>query len=307
MTCKKRCRCLEHKQNKGGRMIPRPFWETRWQKLASAGDRYGVSCDEEGPSIGPVRLFEMTADGLAPRPVDELDFIFGEVFGCPINFAAKMTGLTVVARALDAGDLAKAMIATQLTHLPTLPDEAAFHRAVHADMLAKAGFNPAEPRDERGRWTADSASQVRVRGQPTRPLSVRVDNTDDGFNPAYVRPAQEIAIPPLEVFPEFPPLPATPPFSGDIVPPLTDTPGNALPRTLENPFPRDPKCRKEWEDAFAYCDGLKRRGLIGRGDQRNIAPSYEQCVRGQVSERCGGSPLGRRGPPRSRYDIMANA
>jgi hypothetical protein len=136
-------------------MVANPSWNTRWQKLAPTGDRYGVGCDEDGPCIGPVRLFEKTAKGLAPRSAEELDFIFGQVFGCRTNFATKMTGLRAVARALEAGDVAKAMIATQLTHLPTLPDEAAFRRAVRADTLAKAGFNPAEPCDDGGRWTAD--------------------------------------------------------------------------------------------------------------------------------------------------------
>lgn len=297
-------------------MFDESFRGLRWHRLVPPGDRFGVSCDADGPSIGPVRLFERTEIGLRPRPADELDFVLGLALGHPTDFAVKMSGLKAVARALDAGDLARAMIATQLTHLPTLPDDGAFRRAVRADTLAKAGFDPGQPRDDRGRWTADGSSPS-------------ADEISDQFDSARVIPVQAVLpnslIPFLEQILPVEPPPAIPPFPGDILPPSVGNPDIPLPRTLDNPFPKDPECEKEWEDAKRYCNDLDEKGLLDpdpHGDYRGQGDTYEQCVRGQVSARCGGSPVsnepgtwrrpkngrGYRGKPkgnRSRYDMIA--
>ncbi len=43
-----------------------------FHRLAAPGDASGVSCDENGPAIGPIRLLTKTASGFRPRSVDEL-------------------------------------------------------------------------------------------------------------------------------------------------------------------------------------------------------------------------------------------
>jgi hypothetical protein len=47
-------------------------------------------------------------------------------------------------------------------------------------------------------------------------------------------------------------------------------------------------CAEEWERARIFCAELYERNLLGLpGFGRTIA----QCMRGQVSERCGGNPV----------------
>lgn len=53
--------------------------------LAPAAASDGVSCDENGPRIGPVRLLRRTIFGFEPRPFAELDFIFTKSFGAPLD------------------------------------------------------------------------------------------------------------------------------------------------------------------------------------------------------------------------------
>ena len=56
----------------------------------------------------------------------------------------------------------------------------------------------------------------------------------------------------------------------------------------------DDDCRKQWRDAREYCAGV---GAIPRSspqwnDYEEIwGGSYDRCVRGQVTERCGGSRI----------------
>jgi hypothetical protein len=60
-------------------------------------------------------------------------------------------------------------------------------------------------------------------------------------------------------------------------------------RELVNPYPDRPKCEGEWAEAINYCDNLRTRRLLGKDGYRGMGDFY-QCVMGQVSEDCGGSP-----------------
>jgi hypothetical protein len=85
------------------------------------------------------------------RPEIEIALLMEAAYGeCPA--AALSNGLGAVARALDAGDLPRAAIAAVHLGLPPVDDPAAFQRLAEANRLLK-GFDPDEPRDERGRWT----------------------------------------------------------------------------------------------------------------------------------------------------------
>lgn len=53
-----------------------------------------------------------------------------------------------------------------------------------------------------------------------------------------------------------------------------------------------PECDEEWAAAARYCMDLLNRGLLGIGAYRRMGSTPEQCMRGQVSARCGGNPLG---------------
>src|SRR5207248_976961 len=92
-----------------------------WHELSPPGEPFGISCDGNGQSIGPVRLLKRIGDRFAPRPVNELEFIFKTAFEEPVDISVKVGGLRAAAQALNDGDLPRAMIATLLTRFPTLP------------------------------------------------------------------------------------------------------------------------------------------------------------------------------------------
>jgi hypothetical protein len=262
------------------------YIEIQWSRLERSGDLLDVTCDEDGPAIGPVRLLRRTPFGLEPRATTELEFILGTALGWSIHLAAKTQGLRTVANALQKGDLAHAMLVTQFLWLPSLPDKSAFERAVRADSLAKGGFSSSESRDDHGRWT-DDGSLGAANFNGTR--SVETNNPDIVPVGGFAIP--EGIIPWLEQVKPARPLPATPPFPGEILPPAVGVPDIAVPRTLDNPYPEDRGCAGEWENAKKYCRELDDAGKLGVGDYRNHGKIFGQCVRGQVSARCGGSPV----------------
>lgn len=48
----------------------------------------------------------------------------------------------------------------------------------------------------------------------------------------------------------------------------------------------------EWADAEKYCKDLLKRGKLSSAHgNRGLGGNYDQCVRGQVSEECGGSAV----------------
>ena len=60
--------------------------------------------------------------GWTPRPISERDEALAEVYGLPVDSAAKQGRLAAVARALDRGDLALASIGAVLLRLPDPPE-----------------------------------------------------------------------------------------------------------------------------------------------------------------------------------------
>lgn len=260
--------------------------DVKWSRLDAPGDWDGISCDAHGPSIGPVRLLKWTGHEYKPRPVEELDFVLSSAFGFQIDSKPFRKGLHAIASALAKQDLARAGLITQFMWLPRLSDNQALDRALSAEALIKAGFDPAQARDELGRWTAEEFA-----AEYSEPNSLR----------SNFLPAQALVNPPIpwleEIIPPAP-LPQIPPFPGEILPPpIFGNPDQAipqsLPRTLDNPFPSDPDCENEWWKAKRYCKRLSDDGLLGTGDYREHGRRFEQCVRGQVSERCGGNPINR--------------
>ena len=85
------------------------FLGGHFHHLSSSGDGLGASCDENGPALGPVRLLVKSSKGFAPRPVEELNEIFGFAFGGPFDCADLVERLEAVTRALNEGRLARAI------------------------------------------------------------------------------------------------------------------------------------------------------------------------------------------------------
>ncbi|MGP7985425.1 hypothetical protein [Rhodoblastus sp.] len=113
------------------------FAGIRVHHLAPSADERGVSCDENGPKIGPVRLLNKTVSGFAPRPIEELNKVFGFVTECPVDCSALVERLKGVAKAMNEGELARAVFATLFMQLPPLTEEQAW-RAAQAEKLFKA-------------------------------------------------------------------------------------------------------------------------------------------------------------------------
>jgi hypothetical protein len=142
------------------------FQQVQWVRVATSNNPLGVSCDIDGPRIGPVRLLKRTDAGFEPRALKELNYVLTAAVGRPIDLSNRGHALKWVAAALENGDVARATLITQFMHLPSLQDDSAFRRAITADTLAKAGFNSDQPRDSHGRWspTQDGDTSAPVAG-----------------------------------------------------------------------------------------------------------------------------------------------
>jgi hypothetical protein len=112
-------------------------------RLEKIGHTEGLSCDEDGPALGPIRFLKRTPEGLVSRPIEELNATFGWAFGEPVSCSRLMPGLGTIAKALNNGELARAMIATQFLRLSPLNAAQAW-RAADAVALFKAAVDDPE-------------------------------------------------------------------------------------------------------------------------------------------------------------------
>jgi len=124
-------------------MVASPFQAIREYGLNPPGHERGPSCDREGPALGPIRLLRKTEMGFEARPAEELEPLLTRIFARPIDCSGLLPGLSAVARALNEGDLARAVITTTHLRLPTLGEEEA-RRAGEAATLAKAAADDPE-------------------------------------------------------------------------------------------------------------------------------------------------------------------
>jgi SCP1.201-like deaminase len=91
--------------------------------LSATRDDGGISCDAQGAFVGSVPLLERSHVGGASstwtvRPFAELNDELTARYGLPIDVAAKAGALTLIANALNRGDLAMAAIATVQMQFP---------------------------------------------------------------------------------------------------------------------------------------------------------------------------------------------
>jgi hypothetical protein len=129
------------------------FLAHREFRLASGPDGPGLACGADGVSLGGVPLLRKTDAGLEPRPLVEIDILIKAGYGAAFDAQALSRGLSVAARALNAGDLGRAMIATLHLRLPKLSADSAARVAAVNAVLAK--YSPDQPRDWHGRWTTE--------------------------------------------------------------------------------------------------------------------------------------------------------
>jgi hypothetical protein len=161
----------------------------------------GVCCDWHGVGLGPVALVEAAAARgrrvYRLRPAEEIARTLALAYGpfAADDLARRLSGLEVAARALEAGDLAKAMVAAVQLKLPPLAPEAAAKLA-RDPTLRK--YSPDLPRDERGRWIDGSGGAIGGGDDATpataKPVQVAANDTgvmnDAGsILPASTKPA----------------------------------------------------------------------------------------------------------------------
>jgi hypothetical protein len=83
-------------------------------------------------------------------------------------------------------------------------------------------------------------------------------------------------------------LPGGIPIPSEILPPPAIP--NINPRSnLRNPYPDREGRDEDWEQAIKHCNELMANKKIGKDGYRGFGKSFQQCVLGEVSERCGGS------------------
>ena len=126
-------------------------------RLTNEPEGTGLSCTPEGLSLAGVPLLRKTQAGFALRPAPEIASLIKAAYGADGAPTRLESGLDVIARALNEGDLARAAIAAVQTRTRELSAEAAARLAKADAVLAKsdagASFDPEEPRDWHGRWT----------------------------------------------------------------------------------------------------------------------------------------------------------
>jgi hypothetical protein len=126
----------------------------------------GIVCDDGGAFAGAIPLLARTRrdgkDEWRPRECDDLSQEMSAQYGLPIDMSSKRGGLTVIAKALNEGDVVRAQVATVLLGIPRPPalSKGAPSRQemiqlageLHWSGLLKADWDP----DEHPRWPADA-------------------------------------------------------------------------------------------------------------------------------------------------------
>jgi hypothetical protein len=181
-------------------------------RLSDQPDGLGLSCDASGLELAGVPLLRKGAQGFAPRSAEEIAALLRQAYG-EDGPAVAPSGLRTVAEALNRGELAKAMIAAVHLRLPELDADGAVRLILADHALAK--YDPDQPRDDHGRWTADGAGGAStdtasntpaLRQPPTgtshsagvqapRTAPTATPAAPSGAKPTHIATAADLAIP----------------------------------------------------------------------------------------------------------------
>ncbi len=128
----------------------------------------GLRCDSDGLFLGGEALLRRDEAGIfETRQSAELLRTFIRIYGEETDWESRLRSVKLVANALNKKDMARAMMTAVLMRLPE-PRSQILISDVDG-VLARADFNPDEPRDERGQWTRDGDGGVEsgdVNGNP---------------------------------------------------------------------------------------------------------------------------------------------
>src|SRR5271165_5238458 len=152
-------------------------------------DGQGLRCNNDGLFLGGEALLQRNDAGVfEARPPAELHKTFVRSYGEDTDWESRLRSVRLVANALNKKDMARA---TMTAVLMRMPDPGSQIRISDVDgVLAKAGFNPDEPRDERGQWTTDGDGDV---GPGDANRNPRVQLADAGLSDMAGDPVAEAA------------------------------------------------------------------------------------------------------------------
>jgi hypothetical protein len=133
-------------------------------KLSQGPGSLGLNCKAGGLMLAGVPLLHKVRTGFVPRPRHEVRHLVTSAYGADIDVTAVTRGLGAVARALNEGELGRAMIAAVHLRLPELDWDSAARLAQADDVVSK--YDPNEPRDAQGRWTTGGSVGTTVLSSP---------------------------------------------------------------------------------------------------------------------------------------------
>lgn len=117
------------------------------------GDSAGLYCGAEGLFLGLSPLIARAGDAYQVRAQDEIESLLVAAYGSSEPAEKLCPRLPLIRAALQEGDLCRSMILAVHAQLDPVAPEGV-ERLVRVEALYKHNFNPAEPRDWHGRWTA---------------------------------------------------------------------------------------------------------------------------------------------------------
>jgi hypothetical protein len=126
-------------------------WPVRVVRLASGPQEEGLWCGPEGLSLTRRPLLQKKENGLQPRALPELQAALDDAYGTTPQLDARnyLSGLNSIAKSLNKGDLALAMIGSVLLKLPDIPE------------ANTRKYSDEQARDSNGRWTQGAEGDAR--------------------------------------------------------------------------------------------------------------------------------------------------
>lgn len=152
----------------------------------SSANPLGLACAADGVFLAGTPLLRITAEGLAPRSCDEVAILMRIAYDAETDVTRLLSGLRVAAKALNDQDVGRAMIACVHLRLQPLTPHGAALLEMANDALAKANFNPDEPRDARGRWTSGGESTATGSVRPESSASGALGTAESRMKPILI-------------------------------------------------------------------------------------------------------------------------
>jgi hypothetical protein len=157
--------------------------------LRNEAGTLGVQCNHNGLSLAGVPLLAKRRDGFDSRPVEELRHLLSRAYRTKGEWSDEFERIVAVAAALNDGNPKRALNEAAELRLPDLDWDGAVRIAYAENALAKCGFDPNEPRDRCGRWTAGGAealAPIILAGLHSHSVDFDYGNIDDAaYNGDY--------------------------------------------------------------------------------------------------------------------------